>query len=137
MYLDKYVREISKPEDVVGLFEGCKRGRHHLDRVLRNLLKFYQIVEGYPEPFIEGLQKSIPRVRTSIDYREPTEEDVVETFRRLAGYPPKYGILYLIILDGGMRLEHALYMLNSFEPGRPQEVAYGETGAPEDSIGTC
>jgi len=41
-YLDKYMRPVRRPADVVAMFAACKGGRQHLDRGFRNLLKFYR-----------------------------------------------------------------------------------------------
>jgi len=122
LYLNKYVSELSKPGDVVELFEKCRRGRNHLDRALRNLLKYYQLVEGYPEDFIDRLRKAIPRIKTGVDYREPVEDEIVKTFKALRRYPLKYRCIYHLILDGGIRVSHARYLVNNFRQENLKKV---------------
>ena len=66
-YLDKYMRPIRSPADVIDMFATCKGGRQHLDRGFRNLLKFYRKVMGFPKSFIEDLKEAIPTIKTSVD----------------------------------------------------------------------
>ncbi|MEM3693694.1 MAG: hypothetical protein QXI39_06715 [Candidatus Bathyarchaeia archaeon] len=102
---------------MVGLFERCKRGRHHLDRALRNLLNYYATVEGYQDAQIERLRKAIPRIKTGVDYR------VAETLRKIKEEAPmKYRVLYTVILDSRVRLAHAIYLLNRFEGERLEDA---------------
>lgn len=55
-YLDRYMRPLRRPQDVLEMFKACERGKHHLDRAVRNLLKFYERVLGFPKPFIDSLR---------------------------------------------------------------------------------
>jgi len=72
-YLDRFVEEIKGPEDVIAVFAECERGRHHLSRALRNLLKLYQQVLGYPKEFINELREAIPTTKTGVDLYVPEE----------------------------------------------------------------
>ncbi len=121
-YLDKYVSDIAEPRDIVEIFKKCKRERHHLDRALRNLLKFYKVVKGYSEEWIDKLKKAIPSVRVGVDLREPSEKEVVETFKKLENKPLKYRALFHVILDSGIRLSHAIQLINSFNEERLEKL---------------
>jgi len=35
-YLDRYMRPLRKPQDILEMFKACERGKHHLDRAVRN-----------------------------------------------------------------------------------------------------
>ncbi|MEM2792851.1 MAG: integrase [Candidatus Bathyarchaeia archaeon] len=121
-YLDKYVSIISCPEDVIKLFSSCERGRDHLDKALRNLFNFYEVVESYPEDFLNRLRKAIPKIRTGVDYKEIEEPELIETFIKLKNYEFKYYVLYQVTLDSGLRQAHILHMLRAFNPDRLESL---------------
>jgi len=102
-YLDKYMRPIRSPADVVAMFAACKGGRQHLDRAFRNLLKFYRKIIGYPKDFIEDLKEAIPTIRTGVDTYVPTEESVVATLKALKHAPLKYRLYWWVVLATGIR----------------------------------
>ncbi|RLF12834.1 MAG: hypothetical protein DRJ69_00415 [Thermoprotei archaeon] len=54
---------------------------------MRNLLKFYERVLGFPKPFIDSLRAAIPRTKVGIDLKVPTDEEIEETFKRLKRLP--------------------------------------------------
>jgi len=122
-YLDKHMRPIRTPQDVIDIFKACERGKHHLDRGLRNLLKLYERVMGFPKSFIDSLRAAIPRLTSGVDLNVPTDAEVEETFRRLKDAPPKYKILWLLVACG-VRQEHAMKLLNNWDPKKLQ-VAEG------------
>ena len=96
------------------MFKACERGKHHLDRAVRNLLKLYERVLGFPKPFIDSLRAAIPRTKVGIDLKVPTDEEIEETFRRLKDSPPKYKALWLLVACG-VRMEHAIELLNNWD----------------------
>ena len=65
-FLDKYMRPIRSPADVVAMFAECKRSKDHLNKAFRNLLKFYRKIMGYPKSFIEDLKEAIRSLRTDL-----------------------------------------------------------------------
>jgi intergrase/recombinase len=121
-YLDRHVHVISKPEDVIEVFNKCKRGRDHLDRALRNLFNFYEVVERFPEDLLNRFRKAMPKIGTSVDFKEVTEDDVIETFNRLNGYAFKYRVIYRVILDSGLREAHVLHMIRTFNLDRLENL---------------
>ena len=104
-YLDKYMRPIRSPADVVSMFAACKRGRQHLDRGFRRLLAFYRKIMGFPKAFIEDLKEAIPTIRTGRDTYVPTEEAVITTLRFLKRGPFKYYLFYWVPLATGIRVK--------------------------------
>ncbi len=54
LYLDKYVTEMAEPRDVIEAFEKCKKGKNHLYKALSSLLRFCEVIEGYPKPFLKS-----------------------------------------------------------------------------------
>ncbi|MEM2240556.1 MAG: integrase [Candidatus Bathyarchaeia archaeon] len=122
LYLNTYVTEIREPKDVVEAFEKCKRGKNHLYKALSNLLRFYEVIENYPKPFLDKLREAMPKVKSNIDYTESTEEEVVETFKSLKNCHLKYRVFYQLVLESGARPEHLLHMINNFNVGNLKEV---------------
>jgi len=113
-YLDKHMRPIRTPQDVLEMFKSCERGRQHLDRAFRNLLKLYEKILGYPKSFLDSLRSAIPRIKTGVDLHVPTDEEIEETFRKLRDAPAKYKALWLLVACG-VRMEHAIELLNNWD----------------------
>ncbi|MEM1673442.1 MAG: integrase [Candidatus Bathyarchaeia archaeon] len=117
-YLNKYVTRIEGPEDIIKVFNQCERGRHHLERALRALLNYYEAAEGFDPELLNRLRAAIPKVKVGVDLREVDEDRILETFRALRGLQPglrKYYALWSLILDSGIRLTHAIYLMNTFK----------------------
>ncbi|MEM3479169.1 MAG: integrase [Candidatus Bathyarchaeia archaeon] len=118
-YLDRYVKAVSGPEDVVALFTRCERGKPHLAKAFRALLRFCEVVLEYREEALAPLRRAVPKARSGVDYREVSESAVQETFRALEGLSgklEKYRLVWLLILDSGVRLSHAVRAVETFRP---------------------
>ena len=102
-FLDKYMRPIRCPADVVAMFAECKRSKDHLNKAFRNLLKFHRKIMGYPKDFIEDLKEAIPTIRTGQDTYVPSEEAVIATLKALRHAPPKYYLYWWVPLATGIR----------------------------------
>ncbi|MEM1942523.1 MAG: hypothetical protein QXO30_02080 [Candidatus Caldarchaeum sp.] len=101
------------------VFKRCERGKPHLAKAFRALLKYYEIVVGFPVNRLEQLRKAIPKVRAGVDCREVDESAVLETFKTfkgLSGKLEKYRLIWLLILDSGVRLSHAVEAVENFKP---------------------
>jgi len=82
------MRPIRTPQDVIDIFKACERGKHHLDRGLKDLLKLYErVYEGLWEAH-DSPRAAIPWLTSGVDLNAPTDAEVEETFRRLKGAPP-------------------------------------------------
>ena len=102
-YLDKYMRPIRSPADVVAMFTACKRGKDHLNKAFRNLLNFYRKIMGYPKSFIEDLKEAIPTIRKGVDTYVPSEEAIIRTLKALRCAPFKYYLYWWVPLATGIR----------------------------------
>jgi len=70
-YLDKYVKVISGPMDVVRIFSGLSTGQqHNLNRAIRNLFNFLE-AQGFNEAYLDLLRKNIPRDHVGVDLKVP------------------------------------------------------------------
>jgi intergrase/recombinase len=74
-------------------------------------------VKGFPEAEAERLVAVVPKTRSCVDVREAGLEDVARTMETIRPYT-KYYTLYRVVLDGGIRLVHAVQLLQSFKPER-------------------
>ncbi len=104
-YLNKYMRPLRSPADVVAMFSDCKRAKDHLICGFLNLLKFYRKVLGYPRDFIDALKEGVPSVRRGVDNYVPSEEAVIKTLRTLRNGPLKYYLFYWVPLATGIRVK--------------------------------
>mgnify|MGYP000047011125 CR=1 FL=1 len=122
-YLDKYMRPIRSPADVVAMFAECKGGRQHLDRGFRNLLKFYSKILGYPKSFIEDLKEAIPTIRTGVDTYVPSEEAIIRTLKALRHAPLKYRLCWWLPLATGIRpSKDAIKLIKEADLSRAERI---------------
>jgi intergrase/recombinase len=77
-----------------------------LNRALRVLFNFYEI-EGIPEGYLNALRKAIPQDNIGVDLRIPTEQEIIDSLRRLRMAPLKYQALFNLLLDSGLRIVEA------------------------------
>jgi len=117
-YLDRFVgeRKIMDPRDVMEIFNGLSRGQvHHLDRALRALLNFYRDILGYPDDWVRRLKKAIPKDQVGIDINTPDEAEVFSSLVKIREINSNYRVLWLLLLESGVRLVEAVRMLNEFD----------------------
>jgi len=121
-YLDRYLsgREIRSDEDIRALLMACERGRRHLQLALKNLFKFLEW-KGWPEELLARWRKLVKVENTNEDCNVPSEEDLVVSLRELAKGQAKYWVLYNVLLDSGIRLSHAVQLLNTWDDSRLKE----------------
>jgi len=115
-YLDKYVRIISSPMDIIRCFAKIEKGRRHVWLGLRVLFNYLEAM-GYNVDYLNGLRKAIPKVNCGIDLKVPEEHSILESLRKSAS---KYDSLYNLLLDSGLRLVEAIKVVNEFE--RAEEI---------------
>ncbi|MEM2169344.1 MAG: integrase [Candidatus Bathyarchaeia archaeon] len=119
-YLNRFLSDktISSPLDVAQLFKGLSPGQvHNLDMGLRAFLNFC-VLKGYPEDWIKLLKKAIPRDPEFIDLNVPSEEEVVSCLSRLNIMPVENRAVWLLCLEGGLRLTEALRVVSNFDERR-------------------
>jgi len=118
--LDKRVKVIAGPMDVVELFSGLSSGqRHNLDRAVRNLFNFCESM-GWDESFLRRLRKALPRDEVGVDIRVPSEAEVVASLRRLSRVSLRYRAFYNLLLDSGLRLTEVARLLSDFKAERAE-----------------
>jgi len=116
-FLNRYVGVVEDPEDVVEIFAKCQRGKPHLAKALRGLIKYYVEVKGLPSEEAERLVAVIPKIRSGVDHREASIEDIMRTLEIVRPYE-KYYTVYRLVLDSRIRLAHAVQLLQTYEPER-------------------
>ena len=113
--LDRFAPKISSPIDVSKLFSGLSRGqRHCLLYSIRNLFNFAELA-GFPEFWIQKLRKALPKDSIGVDNYVPSENEIECSIRKLRRIPLKYQALYNLLLDSGLRLREAIYLINNFQ----------------------
>ena len=113
-YLDKYINVISCPQDIIDIFKRVQRGRRHLMLGLRVLFRYAEVI-GYDKGFLDSLRAALPRCRCNVDLKVPTEEEIINSLKKLSGVALKYRCLFNLLLDSGLRLKEAVKLINDFE----------------------
>ncbi|MEM2564533.1 MAG: hypothetical protein QXQ42_02425, partial [Candidatus Bathyarchaeia archaeon] len=116
-YLDRFLGDklLRGPEDIIEVFSGLSGGQiHQLDRALRAFLN-YCLLKGYPEDWIKLLKKAIPKEPEFVDLKVPEEREVTESLKKIREIPAKYGALWALCLESGLRLQEAINLMNNFD----------------------
>jgi intergrase/recombinase len=113
-YLDRYVKDISSPMDVVRCFANVKRGQRNLWLGLRAIVRYLEVL-GFNKDFLDGLRNAMPKIQCGIDLQIPEETSVMESMMKLKGIPKGYDALYNLLLDSGLRLVEAAEVINDFK----------------------
>ena len=112
-YLDRCVKTIKNPLDAALLFGRVEHGKNRLIKALRVLFNFYEVL-GYSKDYLDSFRKALPKVQCGIDLKVPSEAKMVDSLRRLKRAPLKYQALYNLLVDSGLRLVEAVYVINNF-----------------------
>jgi len=124
--LDRYVtKPIRTPKDVLDMFSRCERGKHHLAAAFRNLLKIYRIYYGLPKNVYEELKEAIPATKIKADRYVPSEEEIVETFRKVKELPVEFQAVYNIVLESPSRPTHVIEVIKSWDEKRLRRAKTG------------
>jgi len=116
-YLEKYVKPIGKPMDLVKIFNGLTNSqRRHLKNGLRLLFNFYEAQGLADKEFLDILRKNLPKTNIGVDLRVPTEKEIVNSLKTLSekDKTKRYFALYSLLLDSGLRLSEAVTIYNRF-----------------------
>ena len=114
-YLDKNVRELREPMDIVRIFAKLSQGQqHNLNRAMRAFLNFQEL-KGVAPDYLNALRKAIPQDCVGVDLKVPMESEILASLRRLNVMPLKYQALYNLLLDSGLRLTEGVRLINQFE----------------------
>jgi intergrase/recombinase len=114
-YLDRYVKVIRQPMDIVRTCVNLTDGqKHNLNRALGALFRFYEL-KGVNANYLAALRKAIPKDNVGVDLYVPTEAEIVESLTKLKVASVRYQALYNLLLDSGLMLTEAVKLLNNFE----------------------
>ena len=101
---------------------------NHENKWLRNVLRHYIQYLYYrrvisPETF-GWIMEVVPSRSYKLDVRpyQIDLEDVKKTLQHLQQHHEKYYLLYKLMLEGGLRLSHALQVVREFNPGEVVEI---------------
>ncbi len=125
--LDRHMTEpIKSPRDVLDMFSRCGRGRDHLAKAFKILLKVYRIYYGLPRDRYEELKEAVPTVRVRADRHVPSEEEIVETFRKVRELPVEFQAVYNVVLESPSRPTHVVQVLKTWDERRLRKAKTGE-----------
>lgn len=113
-YLSRYITEIHEPFEIVSMFANVKKGKRHLILALRTMFNFYEAM-GVEKEYLDCFRKALPKAVCGVDLKIPTEEQILESLKKLPNAPVKYQALYNVLLDSGLRLIEARYLINNFK----------------------
>jgi len=121
-YLDKNVKVITGPMDILRIFSGLTGGQqHNLSRGIRNLFKFLENM-GFNNDYLDTLRKNIPKDETGFDINIPSSQSIISSLQAMAGASVGYRAVYELILDSGLRLEEACKFVNSFSEVQAEKL---------------
>ena len=113
-YLDKNVKVIRGPMDVLRIFSGLSVGqKHNLIRGVQNLFSFLR-AQGFSRDYLDVLRMNLPKDEVGFDLRIPTTEEIVRSLRVMSEACLKYKSLYNLVVDSGLRLVEACRLMSSF-----------------------
>ena len=113
-YLDKNVKVIRGPMDVLRIFSGLTDGQqHNLSRGIRNLFSFLE-AQGFNKDYLDVLRKNIPKDNVGFDVNVPSPESIISSLRVMAEACLAYRAVYELVLDSGLRLVEACRLVNGF-----------------------
>ena len=115
-YLNRYMTVIRGPSDIIELFSKVKAAKRHVVFSLRTLFNFYEAI-GYSEAQFDVLRKALPKTQCGRDLKIPSEQQIVDSLRKLSKAPVKYQALYNLLVDSGLRLVEACELINNFKDG--------------------
>jgi intergrase/recombinase len=113
-YLDKNVKTIRGPMDVLTVFSKLTSGQqHNLSRGMRNLFNFLE-AQGFNKDYLDTLRKNIPKDEIGFDVKVPSPEEIAESLQVMAKGQMRYQAVYELVVDSGLRLIEACQLLNNF-----------------------
>jgi intergrase/recombinase len=83
------------------LFSRVEHGKRALVLALRILFSYYEVL-GLNGEWLDSLRKALLKVRCGIDLKVPSENEVLDSLRRLVKAPLKYRALWNLLLNNGV-----------------------------------
>ncbi len=115
-YLDKYLQKpLRTPKEFLSLIRSIDKPgvRRWFIKGFRNLLNYLEEVEGYPDLLLERLRKVAKTEPSGVREVYISTEELVEAYRHIS---ERYRVLFRLLVYSGIRLEHAVQMLATFDP---------------------
>ncbi len=108
-------KPIREPKEIHELIYSIdKKGvRRNLEKAFRNLLTYLETIEGYPSDFIDAFRRVVKVERAGVREIYITTNELVEAYKHIL---PHYRTLFKLIVYSGIRLEHAVELLGTFNP---------------------
>jgi intergrase/recombinase len=107
--------------DVVDMFKDLENDsqKRHLVNGLRNLFNFYEAQGLAEKPWLDLLRRNLPKTSIGVDLRIPSEEEVIESLKRMANMDKgkRFLAVYNLLLDSGLRLTEAVRFFNALKLG--------------------
>jgi intergrase/recombinase len=123
-YLDRFIVSIETPEDVIRVFAPLSEGqKHHLIKALRAWFKYLELSGRAERSFLDALRGAIPKDPIGIDVAVPEEARILSDLKRCQELDPRYGAVFNLLLESGLRLAEAVWVANSH--GEGAEVVNG------------
>jgi intergrase/recombinase len=120
-YLDKNVKTIRGPMDVLTVFSKLTAGQqHNLSRGMRNLFNFLE-AQGFSKDYLDTLRKNIPKDEIGFDVEVPLPEQIAHSLQAMAKGQMRYRAVYELTVDSGLRLIEACRLLSDFSAGNVEK----------------
>ncbi|MHC1599955.1 MAG: integrase [Candidatus Methanospirareceae archaeon] len=115
-YLDRFVsgRIISSPKDAVEIISNCPRGRRHLIKSLRLLIKYSAAAGIISKQYASELLDVLHVPRAGIDIHVPSDDDIISAYE-VVREDPIGSLLFRLLCFSGIRLREAVEMINNFD----------------------
>jgi len=110
------MKPISNPMELHELINSVEKGKRHLCVAIRNLLNFYEVFEMMSEESINKFRKVVKIPKTGVDEYIPQTDEIIDLYRRIED--ERYKITFKLLMFSGLRIRHAVTLLNNYNPKR-------------------
>ncbi len=98
----------------MNIINSVQRGRRHLCYSLRVLFNFLEEAGLADADFLNKLRKSVKLEKPSVDYYVPTNNEVIEAYKRIRNEETK--MIFKLLAYSGIRVVEAARLLTDFNP---------------------
>lgn len=127
-YLDKYFTSISSPIDIMRCFSKLEKGQRHLWLGFRSVFNFLEAT-GFDADTLSVYRKALPTFSCGIDLKVPEETKIIADLKAFMGANPKYRAVHSLLIDSGLRVVEAMYLVNNWtEPDKVGNFYRSEIG---------
>jgi len=117
-YLDRYLSNkiIKNQEDLLNLINSVKSGKRHLCYSLRVFFNFLEEFGILDEEILNKLRKIVKIPKVGSDNYIPSNEEVIEAYRRIKNEETK--IIFKLLAFSGIRVAEASKLLSEFDKSK-------------------